>query len=354
MAKYQHSAPLIPLERIQDVLHWEVALLIGVLAALSFGIYKVLLRKISTERHHNLQSLFQNLWVHTSFSLFFFGSYQYVVARVEETETIERILSYLGLITIAWGAVVFVKLSRILVYEYLFLGSMREGVPVLLVNLTTLLLSILLGGWVVTQVFGIQVAPLLATSAVFSIVLGLALQDTLGNLFAGMAIQFDKPYEIGDWIEVHGPGQKWAGQVTEITWRATMLLGLADEYLVIPNRVMAQAQISNFSSQGRPFIRSATFRVPLGQPTDAARKTILEAVHGNPWIANEPPPIVLTTDTHESWIPLKLVYFLSDYGQQFRAADSVIESVNARLLAAGIQLATTRVQFEETAPIKRS
>ena len=90
---------------------------------------------------------------------------------------------------------------------------MRAGVPVLLVNLFSLLLSAVIGFWMMTGIFEFNLAPLLATSAVFSIVLGLALQDTLGNLFAGVALQLDKPYEMGAAIEVTTSSQKWVGQV---------------------------------------------------------------------------------------------------------------------------------------------
>ena len=72
------------------------------------------------------------------------------------------------------------------------------------------------------------------------------MQDTLGNLFAGVALQFDKPYEIGDWIEIHNSGQKWVGQIYEITWRATLLIGFVEEFITVPNRVMGQSEISNF------------------------------------------------------------------------------------------------------------
>src|SRR5262249_3832385 len=60
---------------------------------------------------------------------------------------------------------------------------------------------------------------LLTTSAVGAVVVGFALQDTLGNLFAGLAIQIEKPFRVGHWVAI---GDK-EGQVSEVTWRATKL-----------------------------------------------------------------------------------------------------------------------------------
>ena len=61
---------------------------------------------------------------------------------------------------------------------------------------------------------------ILATTAVGAVVLGFALQDTLGNFFAGLAIQIEKPFRVGDWVTIAGQ----EGSVSEITWRATKLL----------------------------------------------------------------------------------------------------------------------------------
>ena len=150
---------------------------------------------------------------------------------------------------------------------------MRVAVPVLLVNLFTLLLSMVLGGWIVTDIFNVRLAPLLATSAIFSLVLGLALQDTLGNLFSGVAMQFDKPYEIGDWVEIQTGGtQKWVGQIEEISWRATVLIGFAEELITIPNRVISQSEISNFTRKGKPIIRSQVFRIAFGEDQVKVRR----------------------------------------------------------------------------------
>src|SRR5690606_32742898 len=143
-----------------------------------------------------------------------------------------------------------------------FMGSVKAGVPILVVNIFSLMLSVLLTFWVVSRLFGVQLGPLLATSAAFSIILGLALQDTSGNLFAGISLQLDKNYEIGDWIEITTGLLKVVGQVKEITWRSTLLTGLSDELITLPNRLMSGASISNYSPADSPIVRSQVFRVP--------------------------------------------------------------------------------------------
>jgi small-conductance mechanosensitive channel len=239
---------------------------------------------------------------------------------------------------------VVVKVARILAFESLFLINMRVGFPLLLINLFTLLLSILIGSWIATEVFGVRLAPVLATSAIFSLVLGLALQDTLGNLFAGVALQFDKPYEIGDWIEISTPNQKWAGQVEEISWRATLLIGIADERITVPNRVVAQAEIANFSHKEKPFLRSQNFKLQHAVDIEVAKRSLVQGALKVPRILKEHPPLVFVTEAHDSWLNFRLIYSINNYGSQFSIADEVITACISELRKNQISIAPQRIE----------
>jgi small-conductance mechanosensitive channel len=256
---------------------------------------------------------------------------------------LDRICAYVGLLTLLEGALLFIKTSKILIFEYLFLGHMRVGVPLLLVNIFTLLLSIGIGVWLVSEVFAIRLAPLLATSAAFTLVLGLALQETLGNLFAGIALQLDKPYEIGDWVEINSGGQKWIGQVHEISWRATILIGYGNEQLSIPNRILGQAQVSNYAHRPHPIARNHPFRVPFGTDLARAKDILLNTVKAVPGVSREVEPLILVSETTESWITLKVIYYISDFGLQYVVADEVISAALASLESGTIPLAPQRL-----------
>ena len=345
------SQTWIPLSRVEALIQFEPALIVLGLFLGAWIIYKIFLTGISPDRHKNLKALFSNLAMHLTIWIFLFIGYWLVQRGLELGITNERFPTYVGLLTLVWGAIVFVKTCRILLFEYLFLGHMREGVPVLLVNLFSLLMAVSLGGWVATEVLNIHLGPLLATSAMFSLVLGLALQDTLGNLFAGVALQLDKPYELGDWIEVQSGIQKRAGRVHEISWRATVLIGLSDESLTIPNRVMAQAEVSNFSVKGRPIYRSQIFRIPFGAPISKVKDVLTHAASSVSQIRKVPGPTVLVSETTESWISFKLVYSIDDYGSQFEIGNQVLTAAVDALEAANLKPASQRVAIAfENAP----
>jgi small-conductance mechanosensitive channel len=223
---------------------------------------------------------------------------------------------------------------------------MREGVPLLIVNLFALLLSVGIAGWFATEIFGIRLGPVLATSAVFSLILGLALQDTLGNLFAGVALQLDKPYEIGDWIEVtQGAQQPWVGQVEEISWRATTMIGLFDELLVLPNRLMGTSEISNFSARGTPIWRSQAFRIPYAADLNTTKEIIARAVSKIDGVRTSPAPIVWIRETTESWLVFRCSYTIDDYSLQFKVGSNVITAVVDALKESGFAAAANRVQL---------
>jgi small-conductance mechanosensitive channel len=335
--------PWISSERIEHLVQLEPALFIIGLIIGSLLFYKLFLRKLSEERHQNLRRQFRNLFFHFIYSLGMFCAYLVLSRAPSETIPFERIASYVGLMVVIGWSTVFVKVSRIVLYEYLFFNSMRKGVPLLLVNLLSLGLILILGGWLLTEIFNIQIGPLLATSAIFSVVLGLALQDTLGNLFSGVAMQFDKPYEIGDWIEIVLNGQKWVGQVYEISWRATVLIGIGDELITLPNRLIGQTQISNFATRARPISRSQILRVPLDAPSVAVKIAMTEAAKTVKDVLPHPAPFSYMLETADSWIVYKCVYYIDDYGKQWAVGDRVISAVTDALAKIDIKLASARL-----------
>lgn len=340
------SQPWIPLEKIQETLQLEPVLVMLACSVGAWIFYQIFLRSISAARHKNLRGLFKNLLFHLFIFGILYGSYWGLDQLEEPPPPLLRLTSYTGLAALLSGAVVFVKISRILAFEYLFLRHLRVAVPLLLVNLFTLILSIIIAAWMATEIFGVKLTPLLATSAILSLVLGLALQDTLGNLFAGVALQFDKPYEIGDWIEVQNNSQKWVGQVHEISWRATVLMGFTDEFITISNRVMGQSEISNFSAKQRPFIRSQLFRLPYGVPTTEVKKILILSALSTPGVKKEPMPTAFLAEANESWMLFKLFYSIEDYSKQLSIGDLVLTTALEALAKEKIEISAPRISVE--------
>ncbi|MGZ5279048.1 MAG: mechanosensitive ion channel family protein [Pseudobdellovibrionaceae bacterium] len=327
------------------LLEFEPYFILCSLIALAWIFYKVFLREVSEERHKNLQTHFRNLMRHFVFFTTLFIVF-IILRQASSDSNFAKITPYMALGSLATGMIVFVKTCRLITLQYLFLGSMKHGVPVLMVNIFSLLMSLVLMMWVAASIFNIELTPLLATSAAFSVILGFALQDTLGNLFAGISLQVDRAFDIGDWLEITNGIVKTTGQVKEITWRATVLVGWMDETITLPNRTLANSQLANFSLGDKPIIRSLNFRVRYGTELTLAKQCLIESLKDNKAIRTWPEPLVLIADMTESWVNLKLVYFIENFGSQYMIADQVAENALRFLKANNIELATNYLEVQ--------
>jgi small-conductance mechanosensitive channel/CRP-like cAMP-binding protein len=97
---------------------------------------------------------------------------------------------------------------------------------------------------VINFAFAVPIGGLLATSGVIAIVLGLALQSTLSDVFSGIAVDLEKPYQVGDLLWVEGGIE---GRVTQVNWRSTHIATFQSNIAVVPNSVIAKARLVNRS-----------------------------------------------------------------------------------------------------------
>jgi len=341
----------IKIQALYGFLELEPFILLGCLIAITWVFYKFFLKEASEERHRSIRNHFRVLLRHYVILSFLFLLFIFLQKSEPQLGNFSKIAPYVALLTFIWGNVVFVKTSRLIVLQYLFLGSMKHGVPLLLVNIFSLILSIVLLFWGITHVFGLEVGPLLATSAAASVILGLALQDTLGNLFAGISLQVDRNFEIGDWLEIVSGVQKTTGQVREITWRSTTLVGFSDELITLPNRFMANATISNFSPPDNPIVRRQIFRLAYGENVELAKQVLERTVAGIGEIRGIPAPWAYVSDTNEHWIEVKIIYFIDNYGSQFNIGDKVYVRGVEALSSAGLKLARQVIEISDKTPV---
>lgn len=338
------------IEKIQFFIQHETFVILGVITVVSYLIYKLFLKEISLKRHTNLKNRFKT----TSYYLitsFIFSMIHWTLSKDFNGTFLEKISDYSAFVTLAILSMTVIKVSQIVVYLYLFYQNISQGIPRLIANLFTFVFSIFVYSYLASEIFNIQVTAMLATSAVFSLVLGLALQDTLGNLFSGVAIQIGQPFKIGDWVEITSDSKKWLGQIQEITWRATFLTSFADEWIMIPNKTLAQGQIIIYNNQIKPNRESLVFRIDFHQDIARAKKVLHELVAANTGVMNDPAPRVLLTETTESWAVMKVFYSVHDFSLKYRIADQILDSVILGFRKEGLQLAQSKISVT-TSPVR--
>src|SRR5437667_2386765 len=115
---------------------------------------------------------------------------------------------------------------------------------------------------ITAYVFDLPIQGLLATSGAIAIILGLALQSTLSDVFSGIVLNFSRPYRPGDWISIDGGTD---GRVIEMNWRATHVLTGRRDLAIVPNSTIAKSKIGNVSSPAG--IHCVTITVQLNAQT---------------------------------------------------------------------------------------
>ncbi|APR76568.1 Potassium efflux system KefA protein / Small-conductance mechanosensitive channel [Minicystis rosea] len=173
---------------------------------------------------------------------------------------------------------------------------------------------------------GVEPGSLLTTSALLTAVVGLSLQETLGNLFAGLAIQMQRPFEVGDWIQFDGEPRN-IGRIIEINWRATTVLTSDEIEVIVPNASLAKAPIRNFTRPTAAARRSVYVSAPYDIPPADVQRIILAATVGAPGVLADPPPSVITNQFGEYGIE----YWVRFFTDQFHAREAVDGAVRDRI-----------------------
>ncbi|MCC7044114.1 MAG: mechanosensitive ion channel [Acidobacteria bacterium] len=142
-----------------------------------------------------------------------------------------------------------------------------------------------------------------------AIVLGLALQETIGNAFAGLALQIERPFRVGHWVTAAGH----EGRIVEVTWRATKIRTKSGNLVVLPNSEVAKAAITNYSEPAAPFRLEVVVGLGYETPPNAARDALLAAVRRVPRVLTTPAPEILLWDFAPSSVSYTIWFWTDDY-----------------------------------------
>jgi small-conductance mechanosensitive channel len=175
---------------------------------------------------------------------------------------------------------------------------------------------------------------LLTTSAVGAVVVGFALQDTLGNAFAGLAIQSEKPFRIGNWIRVGD----FEGRVTEVTWRATKLRTKTGNFVIVPNNLVAQQSIVNYSEPAIPTRLELDIGASYLSTPAEVKAAISDAVGQVPRALAAPAPDALLHSFDGSAITYRVRFWVDDYEFDDEVRDEVRTAIYYAFARRGIEI----------------
>jgi small-conductance mechanosensitive channel/CRP-like cAMP-binding protein len=214
-----------------------------------------------------------------------------------------------------WALLAYLVVRAINVSIFGLVFRLRRGfeAPTLVRNVFSIVAFTILFFVLFSQIFPeVNLGALFTTSAIFGVILGLALQDTLGNFFAGISLQADRPFQVGDVITVGA--QRHTGVVEEITWRAIKIRTFQNHVVLIANSNAAKEPIE-VCPRDNLNARLVFFNTLY---TDSPAKTIhvvREAVREADNVSQKIPPIVRIRNLGDNGVDYEVKYWLDDYAK---------------------------------------
>jgi small-conductance mechanosensitive channel len=213
--------------------------------------------------------------------------------------------------TLFWICIIHVTISlfNVIFFSRAKADSWRGKMPKLLIDLSRLLLISIGTAMVLARVWGADLAGLAAALGVSSIAIGLALQDTLGSAISGMALLFERPFAVGDWLQVGD----LVGQVIDVNWRAVRLQTLEKQMVVIPHKLISGEIIRNFSQPKRLHAERIQIGFSYKDPPNLAKQVLLITALETQGILTHPQPEIYTLSYNDFAITYEVKFFIQDY-----------------------------------------
>lgn len=223
---------------------------------------------------------------------------------------------------ILWMALVIwvVRFVTFLIFKTAFRGSGQTEIASLVKTVISIIVYIVAFFIIFqSQYPGVQLAPLFTGSTIIGIVVGLALQDTLGNLFAGIALQADQPFQVGDIVTF---SNKSGGVIEAVSWRGVKIRTFQNKVLVLSNAVMGKEAIE-VAPKDNLNARLVFFNTLYTNSPAKTMHVVREAVRQVENVSQKIRPIVRIRNLGDNGIDWEVKYWAEDYSR-FNDTDALV------------------------------
>lgn len=199
-----------------------------------------------------------------------------------------------------------------------------------------------LGALAALSAAGIQTTAVLTSLGVLSLTIGFALRDTLSNIISGFLVFIDRPFTIGDLVEIDGQ----YGRVDRITLRTTRIVTVDGRMLAVPNAVVMNKSVTSYTNF--PHLRiDIAVSIGLEENIERVRALLLDLVRRDPDYLAEPPPRVVVVALNDYNIALELQAWLRNERTHVQKRFDLREAVYVSLTAAGVDMPLETVEMRQ-------
>lgn len=249
--------------------------------------------------------------------------------------------------TLFWISVIYASLSllNVILFEEAEANTWQARMPKLLIDLSKFFLVIVGSAIVLAVVWGADLAGLATGLGVSSIVIGLALQDTLGSVMSGIALLLERPFSVGDWLRI---GEDIEGQVVDITWRSVRLLTLDRQMIIVPHQFIGKEIIHNYSQPERIYNQRLNIGFSYDSPPNLVKQVLTSTALATQGILAEPEPRIKTQSYDETAIMYEVEFFI----ENFEDVDEIVDRFMTRVWYAAQRNNLTLYRYRYSYPVE--
>ena len=247
-------------------------------------------------------------------------------------ETLPLVLGTIRWLAAAWllGRVVFY-----LVINPLVRRQTGADAPSILANFVHGLLLIATVPLIIKFVFERPIAGLVASSGLVTLIIGLAIRDMIADFFSGIAMNIERPYSIGDWVELE-PGL--VGRVTELNWRSTRLVTQSHRTVIVPNNNLASRQFINYSLPQRRYRESLQIALNYTTDPERAENILTAAIMATPGLSEGADHNVRIQSFSERGVTYEIRFWIDDLAKKVSLRHRLAGNVLRYLHQAGVPI----------------
>ena len=233
------------------------------------------------------------------------------------------VIPYARAICIAALAIAAVRIAMVLLIDIYLRERQHAQVSAIVRDSAGLVAYFVIILVVLRATLDINLASLIATSAVLTAIIGLALQDVLGSIISGLVLEAEEPFQPSDWVRVGA----FEGQVVQTGWRTTEIRTRDNELVVLPNTYVAREPLVNYARPDPRHRDKLRFEAAYESPPNAVKQAVLGVLHSDPSVLRSPEPDVHTTQYGSIGIEYTARYWLVDFTHLLDIRDRLMTNI---------------------------
>lgn len=264
----------------------------------------------------------------------------------------------LGIMVCLFLAYALNTIINILVWEGYFEKRLGQPVPMLLKSVISAIIFVAAVAGIVGVVFEKSLTFIIATAGGLSVIVGFAVKDMFTDFFAGVALNLERPFKVGDFIALDSEGE---GFVVEMNWRSTHIRGWDNRVTIIPNSLVSSRMLTNYYKAGNYFRGMFDFYIDFEVPPERALRILNAAVknvqqqiiditdeYPNPLRGKDLESDAITLGITEFGIKYRVRYWVANYPDMVSVRNKIVINVMQQLKQAGITPVFLRQDFVAT------